>query len=321
MYLSGYGLLDIAQELNKFGFKTKRNKAFGKNSIYDILSNVKYTGTYIHNKAYKHNSHINRDDAFIIENAIPAIISKEDFQMIQNKRKTNVSGEASAKRIYLLSGLIKCGKCGGNYTGTTSTKERNGNKYQTGYYKCSHRNKLDKCDNIIISQEKIENCVIDLLSKKLLNSTDIDNVINKVNVEYQKIYEESFDTIKQLQNELKEKETQINNVTSVIASGVSSQALLEKLQQLESQKKLIEEDLSFSKNISKTEFKVEDIKELLSEDVANLNKSQESKAIIKKWVKKIEVYESEIIINFSFGTNSVPCLVAGGRFELSTPWV
>lgn len=49
LYLQGYGYSEIISELNKQGYKTKRNKSFGKGSLYEILRNEKYTGVYIYN--------------------------------------------------------------------------------------------------------------------------------------------------------------------------------------------------------------------------------------------------------------------------------
>ena len=317
-YLEGYSLIDIAQELNKLGFKTKKNKNFGKNSIYDILGNVKYTGTYIHNKAYKHNSHILRNDAFIYDNAIPAIISKEDFNMVQQKRKSRKSGEASSKHLYLLSGLIVCGKCGGNYVGSTSTKEKNGVIYKTGYYKCSNRNKLGKCDMPIIKQEETENAIIDLLKNKLLNSTDIDDLIKRVQEKYQQMYNDSFNEIEFIQAEINNKTKQIDNITNSIAEGLSSRALLTKLSELEEQKELLEDKLLFNKSISHTKIDADYIKNILNKDVVKLVKDVPSKEILKKWIKNIEVHDKELIVNFQFGPNSVPCVVARSGFEPPT---
>ncbi|MBQ1992796.1 MAG: recombinase family protein, partial [Clostridia bacterium] len=51
MYLQGDGYTSIINELNRRGFRTKLNNRFGKNSLYDILRNERYVGTYIYNKS------------------------------------------------------------------------------------------------------------------------------------------------------------------------------------------------------------------------------------------------------------------------------
>jgi len=42
-------ILGIASELNSQGYRTKGGKEFSKNSIYEILINEKYKGTYVFN--------------------------------------------------------------------------------------------------------------------------------------------------------------------------------------------------------------------------------------------------------------------------------
>ena len=173
----------------------------------------------------------------------------------------------------------------------------------------------------IIKQAEIEDIVIKLLTDKLLNSADIDNVVNKVQLEYEKMYNDSFDEIKHIETEIDNISRQIDNITDAIANGISSISLSSKLAELENQKELFEDKLLFNKSINHIKIDATYIKELLRKDVLKLSKDVPAKEIIKKWVKKIEVHDNEIIINFSFGTNSVPCMVARGRFELSTHWV
>lgn len=320
LYINGHGLLDIASQLNELGYKTKKGNSFGKNSIYEILSNEKYIGTYTFNKAYRHDRHTKRDDTIVIEDVLPAIISKEDFEKVKEIRKSHKkSGEFKAKKTYLLSGLIVCGNCGANYTGRTSVKNKNNNIYKTGYYMCGNRNRLTKCNAPILKQEELENTIIKLLTERLLDSTEIEELTKKVNDQYKAIYNESFDEIKELEKEIKDKEIQINNITNAIASGVNSSALLLKLQQLEDSKQLLEEKLHFSRNISDIP-KIDSnmIKTLLKQDTVKLIKNEQAKEIVKKWVKKIEVYNNEIVVNFSFDDNSSICLVAGEGLEPST---
>lgn len=318
LYIGGHGLLDIADTLNKLGYTTKRGNAFGKNSIYEILSNEKYIGTYTFNKAYRHDRHTKRTDTIVNENAIPAIISKGDFEKVKEIRSGHKrSGEFRTRKVYLLSGLIVCGKCGANYTGRTSIKTKNGKEYSTGYYICGNKNRLGKCDSITLKQEELENAVIKLLTERLLNSSEIEKLAQKVNKEYKSIYNESFDEIDQIKEQIKDVQTQINNITNAIASGVTSQALLEKLQQLEETKKLLEEKMSFSNHINKMpEIDSSLIKKLLKQDTDKLSKNLEAKEIIKKWVKKIEVFDDEIIVHFTIDGNSSLRLVAGVRTVL-----
>ena len=89
------------------------------------MRNERYVGTYYWNKyqytvmrkriTRKENPEIVR-----IENAIPPIIDKETWTMVQEQLSKNKGASTRTKRQYLLSGLIKCGYCGGTYTGFAS---------------------------------------------------------------------------------------------------------------------------------------------------------------------------------------------------------
>ena len=51
MYAEGHGYGAIIACLNEHGYTTKRGHIFGKNSLYEILSNEKYTGVFVFNRA------------------------------------------------------------------------------------------------------------------------------------------------------------------------------------------------------------------------------------------------------------------------------
>ena len=139
-FLEGYGYDKIMNELNVHGYRTKCGNPFGKNSLHGIVRNEKYTGTYIFNRSAakdvdgKRNNHKNKEDDEIIrlDDAVPAIISKNIFEQVQRKivaRKNNKPSN-KAKEVYLLSGKIYCGECG---------YSMGGNKKMSGRSKTPHR--------------------------------------------------------------------------------------------------------------------------------------------------------------------------------------
>ncbi|MBR4196746.1 MAG: recombinase family protein [Synergistaceae bacterium] len=54
-YADGIGYNQILNYLNSIGYRTKRGNQFGKNSLYSILENEKYVGTYVFNKRLEKN--------------------------------------------------------------------------------------------------------------------------------------------------------------------------------------------------------------------------------------------------------------------------
>lgn len=307
-YVNGYGVLEIASKLNLEGLKTKKNRPFGKNSVYDIISNEKYTGTYIYNKGNKHNHHFSNNKEIRIEDGIPAIITPEIYQQAMSKRNTNKRANFKKNsNVYILSGLIFCGKCGGKYTGTTSIHKRGNKEYRNGFYACTNRNKLSKCDNHRIKQELIEKNVINSLIDKILNGKSIDDVVNGVKIEYQKFKNESFNEKNLLENQLKKIQKEIDNLVNLIAE-TGNNRLIKKLELLEAQEDDIKSKLEFMNNTS-INISDEKIKEIFLTDINLLtNGSKEQiKKIITKYIKRITIYDDHFTIDYSFDDVSREC--------------
>ena len=318
MYIEGYSLVEIALKLNSMGFKTKKNKAFGKTSIYDIIGNEKYIGKYIFNKGTKSNHDGIRDDAIIIENAIPSIISEEVFEKAMNKRKKRKNAENTSKNFYLLSGLIKC-ECGGSYVGTTVKKQKNGNIYISGYYRCSNHNKLGNCKMPSLKQNLIEDKIIKILTEELLNDEIREKIVQTINNQYSELQKDCKDNVEILNNNLLETNKEINNIVDAVAKGFATDALLTKLKNLENTKKNLEEEISFKDNIATHDYITSDkIEEILKKDLSELkDKSKKSlKSTVQKYIKKIEVKTTEVLIYLDFGENSPKKLVAKTRYSL-----
>lgn len=226
--LNGMTYAEIISELNLRGAKTKRGETFGKNSLYAILTNEKYTGVYIYNRTAskgvngKRNSHKSKSSENIIriEGGVPQIISKEKFdavQVILAKRRSLEHTKSSAKENYLLSGKVFCGVCGNTFCGNRQ-KSSHGNKYIT--YRCNTRSRKGSkgCSNKEINRDKLEKYILKLLSDVLFDERRIPTVI----AEYNKSAEEESkcgkDDRKQLKNSIKQTEKEINNIVAVIAS-------------------------------------------------------------------------------------------------------
>ena len=168
LYLAGKGYGTICQALADKGYTTKSGKPFGKNSLYDILGNEKYIGTYTFNKIPKgkgkRNSHSKKrpEDFISIPDAIPAIISKEDFTAVKIKRERNQRRTASytAKYDYLLSGRVFCGHCGSAMVG-----HRLRQRYY--YYGCTRKEQMPttKCPQKMIRAEVLEHWVLQILER------------------------------------------------------------------------------------------------------------------------------------------------------------
>lgn len=143
-YLAGASLQNIADELTAQGIPTPMGKSIWTTStIRSILTNEKYKGDALLQKTYvvdciSHKSKKNDDrPQYYVENSHPAIISREQFDRVQEEMARRVSkpktkelgtkteaGKYSSK--FALTERLVCGYCGSPYRRCTWSK--NGKK-------------------------------------------------------------------------------------------------------------------------------------------------------------------------------------------------
>lgn len=151
------GYTEIIKEMGERKIKGKRGKPIKYTQIYEMLRNIKYTGTYVYSPQ-EEKSRANRRSkphAIRIENALPAIIDKTLFQEVQ--RIMDERKQTGKKAGYLCSGLVYC-ECGAKMHGMKST--RKGHEYH--YFYCSR-----KCGAPVIRMEEVDNTAVKYLKDLL----------------------------------------------------------------------------------------------------------------------------------------------------------
>jgi len=118
MYIKGKDKAEICDYLNGLGYRTSHGNLFNKNSIYHIINNKRYIGTYTYGD-------------IVLKDAIPAIVSKETFRLAQLEAKNRKRRRPykSHRAEYLLSGKLFCGHCKSNMVGISVTG-KSGNKWR-----------------------------------------------------------------------------------------------------------------------------------------------------------------------------------------------
>jgi len=106
----GYKL--IADTLNARGHRTKRRALFATQSVKLILTNPAIAGHMVFRGATET---VERRDVY------PAILTAEEWAQLQDRlsiRRESQRGKASSSD-YLLSGILRCGRCGGAMAGAS----------------------------------------------------------------------------------------------------------------------------------------------------------------------------------------------------------
>lgn len=129
-YLEGHGSDYIAKMLTEMEIKTPKSaKKWCASTVRGILRNEKYIGDVLQGKSYtidpisqKRVKNLGESDQYYIKNHHEPIISREDFERVQEIMKDRVGLRATGRRLgnvgrkFTFSSRIKCGFCGGTYS-------------------------------------------------------------------------------------------------------------------------------------------------------------------------------------------------------------
>lgn len=170
--LNDMGVLSPAEYKKSCGIKYSANLQTKKQAIWSavaitrILTNESYTGTLIQGKVTTPNYKVKKtvikdeEDWVVIPNAFEAIITKEQFDMVQEILKKDTRVAPDKKSVYLFSGIVVCGDCGRQMSRKVSTVS--GKKYV--YYMCSANKKEGVCSSHRIREDELEKAVVTYLN-------------------------------------------------------------------------------------------------------------------------------------------------------------
>ncbi|RCK18740.1 hypothetical protein TH8_21670, partial [Thalassospira profundimaris] len=243
----------IAQGLNAEGIPGPTGGQWTASTIngnksrhYGILFNELYIGFQVYNRVQmvkhpdtgKRLSRPNPPDEWVVTE-IPdlAIVDKALWDRAQ-ARKAAISELVSAPKKrrpkHVLSGLIRCGVCGGSFTVTNRTAMA-----------CSTRRERGTCDNAHrIKVEDLEKRVFEGLRDKLLTPDAIDAAITEYHAERSRLRKLARANLQTYTKKRTTLRNQIENMVNAIANKPDSSALVAKLGELESELQDVEQRLA-----------------------------------------------------------------------------
>lgn len=308
-YLEGYGYNYLLDYLKDKGYKTKTGKNFCKRAIYNILSNRKYTGTYIYRQTCANNRRFSSSDAYIddivIPDGMPRIISDKDFEEVQKLLANNKlqAGANKAKELYLLTGIIFCGHCGAAMQGNSRKCGRNKSEYKT--YRCGNRANRKSCNNKELRKEYIEEYVLKNLAEVVLNKDIVPSLVKQINAKVDEQKKRDEQDLASCTNRLDRTNKQIKKLTDAILQGVDPSTFKDKLNELQEEKQeleLIISQVKATKDGDKlryiTELEVIMIIDKVQEAVLTRN-IPECKKFIRDFVKRVDVYNDHVEVTFN----------------------
>lgn len=310
MYLDGYSYTEIIDNLNRAGYLTRRGQPFAKNSLYAILKNERYTGVYIYVKdstknpkgKYVRHGEYEPDAVIRIPGGMPAIISEDVFAATQKKLKQRQHKAArfSAKEEYLLTGKVFCGVCGSPYAGNSRKPRPDHPQYVS--YRCTRRNqRIGDCKNPEINRDKLEQAVLERLSKSIFNPAVIPALLSQYNAYVEKKTSGVTRRAEALRGEIKKLERKITNAVDLMID-TGSAALRDKLKELEAMKEKLLFELSEVEALSShqifTEGQIQQLFESAERQLKNGTLANRRR-IIDEYVDKVLVYPDKIEIHLN----------------------
>ncbi len=277
---TGYnGLLD---RLRREGVKTRAGKNFTASSFYYILKNPRYSGDYVYSPVGNRKGKT-ADELIIIPDAIPAIVSHEEFEQVQAlMKKRELGGKISAKEPFLLSGILYC-ECGEHMHGHRQCK--NGRAYYA--YECAGRTRRKSCNARSISRDRIEDAVC-AYARELLSSASVEKIQAALVEKYKRAAADADKRIAELEKERAKISLKIEKFLDLLIE-MQSESLKSKVEKLEQEKAAI------SAAIEKIKSETHEPPDFTAEIIRCKNFSelsrQEKQQIIAKLIKKITIHK------------------------------
>ncbi|MBE6850956.1 MAG: recombinase family protein [Ruminococcus sp.] len=306
MFAEGYGYSAIVDYLNAHGYMTKRGHNFAKNSLYEILSNEKYTGVFVFNKAAsrsdnRRNNHAYKtsDKIIRVEGGCPAIITKTLFEKVQRIKASNRrnTGRYHSKEFYLLTGKVYCGVCGKRIQGNLRFSGERKNRLCT--YRCDEPKQL--CKNKENNKDYLDAYVADLLRQKIFNKTALRRRINAVNryiATYNAEFDEHHESIK---GELDEVTIALANITVAIEKGILTNTLVERSETLEQRRNELQVQLVSLRRFEPLQ--LEDYLHLIDDYRTMDRNTVEFRSFVQTYISKVVTYPYyiEVVLDAGFG--------------------
>jgi len=220
MFLCDKSTHAITQYLTKKGYRNRKGNIFSTKLIGDILKNRVYTGKLIWNR--KSNNPV------IAQGRHEAIIAEEDFNLVQERRKTRRVEQRRKANDYPLTGLLYCAKCNHKYVGLSSiSNHRTGQKKR--WYRCSGPNRsFIRCKNKAVKSLEIESQVADILETLFKNDKLKSSRWTNVTTANFPVFEEFSKTdIKSIKNRLESNLKKQSKLTDAYLENLLSGQLFE----------------------------------------------------------------------------------------------
>ena len=163
-------------------FRVHKKALWSSKTVTRILTNEIYTGVLVQGKVgtpnYKIKKIMPRDEAdwIRVEGVIPVIIDRDMFDSVQMILAKDIRIAPEEDVVYPLSGFVKCADCGQNMV----RKSYNSDGKAYSYFICSTRKAGKGCSTHSISEEKLTDVVLQMVSKQIDSVCEMEKMLDIV---------------------------------------------------------------------------------------------------------------------------------------------
>ena len=209
---NGAGMLDIARAINDEDIPSATGKLWSSNGVQFILRNEVYTGTLIWGAKGKDEAAPVR-----VEEALPAIVSKAQFQSVNKLLRSRASKTTRPRRTarsHLLSGLVRCYRCRTAFTGHGAKSGR------FHYYVCQSLIKRGSgsCDSPRLNARRFEQLIVGRIRSSILAKDSGDDMTTVVVNELDKLVQEQRGRLEIIESELKDVRRRLDRIWEMVES-------------------------------------------------------------------------------------------------------
>ncbi len=297
---AGSGITEIVRSLNKDGIANPTGRPWSKTGVHNLLTNEVYTGTLLWGVAARDGAPPVR-----VEDAFPAIVSKELFAYVQSLLHSRAPKRAHPRRVgssYLLSGLVKCQSCRRALTGQDSKSGK------FSYYVCQSllKHGRDACDAPRLNARRFEGFVVDQIGANILTEANIRDLVRLVDEEMDAGASERRTQLETIESELADARRRLDRLYHLVeTTDLDIGDVLPRVREHKERRKRLEEAAAEARAALSERRKVLDNVETFTasaKDMSDYLATSElaaSKTFIRSFVKEIEVAPGAATIRYT----------------------
>lgn len=334
----GLGAKAIVNRLVAEGVPGPNGKPWCKQRIGQYLNNPTYYGATVWNRTHTKTRKVKPESEWMVtENTHEAIITKEMFLRRKELAGGNIGRAFPTvvqKEEWLLSKIIRCGKCGQAYVGIRRKKvsklDNERIEYLLKRYVCSGyvNQKEGKCGSFYIDKEFLESAVLRAIQHEIAKPGRMDEIERSILQQLSVLRASKSEEEKRVSDRLQELNISIERYYNAIGAGMDVEVCKQKIDELQQEKRLLDEEFN-------QKYGVERLTEELSRDldvcrklIRNFDNAaseipfERLRMIVVHFVESIEIIdESVAIINLRIpklttGKTLKPPMAKKTRIEL-----